>query len=1243
MFFYKNKEKIKQKNEQTEYAPIVFINKPAENYSQDVVGFKSQVETIHQAIKNGANMIGVIADYGTGKSTISDILISDVLNNERNYSTIRINMWDSISKKSDNNDISELAKSFLYQLANGNDDNGHSSKLSHYVSKRMSKNFNTISLSTASKKFWKYGCGAAFLYALYGIFSQSTINLINSIGNKKIIEALNLMKDVNPLFLVSALGLLIYGIMDTSIAFSSWEKTGDNHLESNDIFELYDEIATKLIENSSENKQIVFIEDLDRINDKALITEFLKELYRFQNSVSEELRDKFVFIVAIKPEALLETKDGNSGRKNESENKNKAFEHLYSKVFDVTVNLKPIHFEDYESALLAMLDKNRESRERLVSLIGEDITEDHLPESFNWILLGENLTLRDLKDRLNHAVSIMVSLKNKNYKGNPGISFTACTAVAYLESAFPIEFYRLVQEEEKFESFIRESYSVKNGLDDKKNELIKKYREIFYGDTSENNTSETEKDKFVDTLCKLVLDNVFDDDFRMYFYTYPDNSYIKTVDEKDVCNLIKLPTVFDDATNLEEKVNRIFENKPNSIVISTIKNLNKDDPYPTVLILNRTLFEFAADSNLEKSLQLLCTYTLKSNTADDKILSCLKMINIAQISDKERFILNYSKRILEFVSAGELSNEKFMKLRKNIIQAFEKSIGEFIDLFVNENVSVSIINEDEIELIDNISDILKLIDKQLVDVEMEYIFNRMNSEKLSDEDCDLASDIYNALVIKDGGNTTLGMYILRFLQNNNLINIEFFNVVLNTVDDTESICEYVNQFKANDLPDEYLIGLDKKIIGKGLSDELLRRMKDKKLFVCYILDKAPKNQIDDIDYLDDAIRENIISASKILLAEDESIFMLLRKSIIRKVQNMYEKYNEIFVGEYPIVTKVELNIFNNFLDAVICIDASKLDLENCDFVWEYCNQDIRSAEECLSVFKYLFSREHKLAVADSNVARKLIYALDFDKIKFCELNITQREEAVKYVFDLLNLSDLEEALKFQRHLKTLVPSLEQIIQVSSSTEGYLSLLNDLEAYTDTSIQWIISLELNTGLCSAITKELYNKESYVNYVIGKSLFENKLTYDKSLLSVEQYFEIYLNKQCMYSVMSEDKEFISDIADRELYAQISSIALLKPLYHIPQTVGMFEHIWSLLTDKEYSEYIMSINEIATFDDSKSIQKFLCIQENMDKLGSYAMRDRIDILLWDTQKAYKKEFNICWNKNWKNKLKALEKHLL
>lgn len=1234
MLSYRNKDKENKVNEQPEYAPIVFVNKPAENYSQDVVGFKSQIEMIHQAIENGANMIGVIADYGTGKSTISEILISDVLNNEHRYSTIRINMWDSISKQT-NSDISELTKSFLYQLANGNTNRQFESKLSRYISKRMSKNFNTISLSTASSKVCKFGIWSALSYTVYLIFSQiDTAYISNS-------EFLKLLKNINPIFLVFALVLLVYGILDTSIAFSSWKKTNDNHLESNDVFELYDEIATKLIDNSFENKQVVFIEDLDRIDDKELITDFLKELYRFQNSVSDNIKDKFVFIVSIKPEALLKTRNV----KPEKENKDKTFEHLYSKVFDVTVNLKPIHFEDYESALLAMLDKNKESRERLIGLIGENIAEDHLPESFNWILRGENLTLRDLKDRLNHAISIMVSLKNKNYKGKPGISFTACTAVAYLESAFPVEFYGLVQEEEKFESFIRESYSIKNKLDDKKNELIKKYHKIFYGNIPDIIGYETPKDKFIDALCKLVLDNVFDDDFRMYFYTYPDNSYIKTVDEKDVCNLIKLPTIFDNVENLDEMVDRIFSSKPKTIVIDTIRNLNESEPYPMVLILNRTLFEYAVKFNSAKALQLLCQYTLKTNVGEEKILNCLKIINDAHIQETERncFLQNYSDKILESFSNGELTNEKFMQLRKNIIIAFEKEIVVFIKLFVNEISSISIIDESEIELIDNTSDVLKLIDIRLVNTKMEYIFNRINAEKLSDEDCKLASSIYNELIVKDFENATLGINILHFLHINNLINIDFFNIVLTTVTNTESICEYINEFEVSTLPNEYLIGIDEKVIANGLSDELLQRMKNQNLYICYILSKAPKNEIDDIDYLNDTVREKIIYSSKILLNEDTSVFILLRKSIILKVQSVYDKYREIFEGEYPIITKEELNMFNNFSDAIICLDATKLNLENCDFVWEYCNQDNRSANECLSVFEYLFDKEYKLVVEDRDVAKKLIYALDFDKIRFCELNISQREVATNYVLELLGLSEPEEALKFLRHLKTLVPSLEQIIQESSLTEDYISLLNDLMTYTDTSIQWIESVKVKMGLCPVITNQLYNRKCYVNYVIGKSLYENKLVYDKNMLSIEQYFNMYLNRQCMYDVMSENEEFISDITKAGLYTQISSVALIKPLYYLPQTADMFEYIWSTLSDNEYSEYLMSIPKIATLDDSKNIQKFLCTQENMDKLGTHSMRDRIDFLLWDTHKTHKREFNTCWNKTWKSKLKTLENHLL
>ena len=73
------------------------------------------------------------------------------------------------------------------------------------------------------------------------------------------------------------------------------------------------------------------------------------------------------------------------------------------------------------------------------------------------------------------------------------------------------------------------------------------------------------------------------------------------------------------------------------------------------------------------------------------------------------------------------------------------------------------------------------------------------------------------------------------------------------------------------------------------------------------------------------------------------------------------------------------------------------------------------------------------------------------------------------------------------------------------------------------------------------------------------------------------------------------------------------------------------------------MMIISDIhGSYEDlKKAISVF--DEENMDKLGSYEMRNRIDFLLWDTHKTHKREFNTCWNKSWKSKLKTLENHLL
>lgn len=993
---------------------------------------------------------------------------------------------------------------------------------------------------------------------------------------------------------------------------------------------MYDEIATKLVKNSYENKQIVLIEDLDRVDNKVSVKAFLKELYRFQNSVSSELKDKFVFIIAIKPEALLE------GTKNEN------YEHLYSKVFDVTINLKPIHFEDYESALLAMLGRNEKSKEQLERLIGEKITEEHLPKPFDWILSGENLTLRDLKDRLNHAISIMVSLKNKNYKDVPNISFTACAAVAYLESAFPVCFYKLVQQEEKFETFIRESYPIKNSsVEEKVNNLIQKFNEIF-SDVENDGGDINKYDKnFINTICKLVIDNILDDDFRMYFYTYPDNSYVKTVDEKDVCNLIKLSNIYEDFENLDEKVERIFNSRPNSIVINTINNLSMTEPYPLVLILNYKLFELATEHDFEKSLNLLCRYTLKTKTSTEKVLDCLNIVNKANLKRKDDFIAGYVKYILDWFSSGEEIDEQFLELRKNIILAFDDDVILFKTLFVNENIDIPLITEEEIYLINSTNIMLELINKSLVSNNSKYIFERINEKKLSEAEITSATNIYDALIQKNEDEEYLGDILLMFLSVNKIINVTYFDIILGNVNNLDAICIYANSIPVEDLPIEYLRGLDKKAIDNGLNEVILQKLKNNNLFISYLLTKTPLNQIDDIDYSNSNVASSILTACSNIINENEQVFISLRKCIIKKLETVYEMYGPLFEGEYPIITKDELNTFSEFSNAIICIDGSKLDVENCNFVWEYCNQDFRNADNCYKIFDCLFNA--RLNVKDSDVAKKIFYALDFNKIKFANLTEDNKETVIGFVADLLELNNAEEALKCMRHIETLIPKLEVTIQDSNLINEYIDFLNERKEYTDASIQWIENIELKAALCPEITEQLYHKESYINYVIGKSLYDQALIYDTNLLSTESYLDIYINKPCMFNIMSNNQKFMQDIVKTNLYTKMKDLKLIKPLFRLPQTIGMMEFIWPFLNEDEYSEYLISIPEISTLDDSKAIKVFLCKDENMDRLGSYQLKDKIDYLLWEKHKTHKRDFNKVWNQKWKGKIEKLEIPLL
>lgn len=1187
------------------YEPIVFVNKPATNYEQDVVGFRPQVETINQAIKTGATMIGVIADYGTGKSTISDILISENFNDRRLYSPIRINMWDSISNLvGSEKDVTELTKSFLFQLAKGNTDKEGLSKLSHHVSKRMSKNYNIISFSSVSTKIWKYGFAAAVSYAVYKILSQDNFTI--SIDNFK------LLKDIHPAFLVLSWVLLILGIINTTIAFSNIKKTSDKHFEINDVFELYDEIAESLVQTSFDNKQIIIIEDLDRINDKKLITEFLKELYRFQNSMSEDFRKNFIFIISIKPESLLTQKPNDEVEPN-----------LYSKVFDVMVNLKPIHFADYESALITMLDKNIESKKKLELLLETEIKE-HLPKSFNWILSGENLTLRDLKDRLNHAISIMVSLKNKDYQGNIKADFETCAAVAYLESAFSNEFYMLVHKEKLFEGFIRNTYEIKNRAN---SGLLSELKEAFSRHFKDGDVLDF-SDEFVEILCKLVRDNILDDDFRMYFYTYPDKSYIKTVDEKDVCNLIKLPSVYEDFEGLDEKVERIFADRTLAIVFDTIKNIGEEDSYPNVLLMNDRLFKIACECNLVKTIHLLRKNILGTKWSEEKVLEYLKRMSRTDCVNKASLISEFAKAALKNIIDNSWSEEDIITYRKCIIKAFGRDVLKFKTIFTNEAHTMPQITDEEVKLVKEIDIVLDLINIETVNSSMSYLYDVINEKKLSKTSYDKAVAVYDIVISKEDVDELFCNRMLEFLFVNHSLQIEYFDLIVEKVTNIAKICEYANLFVASELPLEYLQGLDKKEITLKLNDDILDRLREEKLFTTYLLIKGMTNDFSGIDYGNEEISAVIISSCLRIYELNPNIFMSIRRHIICTLQDVYDMYKKMFEGSAPVITKDELNSFNDFSNAIICIDAGRLTIDNCDFVWEYCNQDERTESECYKTFDYLFNPKYN-SIKDSDIADRIFYSLDFSKIKFINMSDEDKDEILGYLKPLI-LRNSQECLKCMNHLKELIPMLETIIQSNEEcTNDYIELMNDLKSFTTCGIDWLKEAQIETALCEEITAELYSQGAYRNCVIGKTLNDRKLFYRPNDVSIQTYLEIYLNVPSMFQYLINYKPFIKKVLKEGFLDRVTTSNHAMMFSYVSNDATTFKYAFKLITStQERRQYIFNVPEFSTLEDSVAIQQYLCEENVLKDFGELRTKNKIMNLLWSDEPTHKQAFSDIWD---------------
>ena len=177
------------------------------------------------------------------------------------------------------------------------------------------------------------------------------------------------------------------------------------------------------------------------------------------------------------------------------------------------------------------------------------------------------------------------------------------------------------------------------------------------------------------------------------------------------------------------------------------------------------------------------------------------------------------------------------------------------------------------------------------------------------------------------------------------------------------------------------------------------------MYITYLLTRIQQNKLNDIMFNDDRVINNTLTASKSIMENNEASFIKLRQHIIGKTQCKNKQYEALFVGEYPLITKDELNLFHSFSSAILHIDKSKVTIDNCNFIWEYCNQDERTAEECYTIFNHLLNN------IDENIIKSIFYSLDFDKIKFCHLPIEEKENCLKLIADAIDISSSDQCIK----------------------------------------------------------------------------------------------------------------------------------------------------------------------------------------------------------------------------------------
>lgn len=1164
----------------------IFVNNPINDENQDVLGIKTYANRINQAIDDGANIIGVIGDYGTGKSSLIELI------KKKHNNSININMWGNEKQEKNETTIRSLTKNFLFQMSMGKDET-----FAKYINKKLSKSYGMLSIILSDKKIIKNLIFPGVLFLIYLLLNSMPSNIYENsmyLNLHPIIDFTNHEGWKNFIMIaytiiinlkIPVLGLttltLVKILLDKSILFSLWDSQGKREPNENDLYDIYIEIANKITEDlSEEEKRIIIVDDLDRANNKKDVKDFIKEIYKFNSVLKDEVKKKIVFIFEVKSEESLENLEIEKNL-NYSGGKSEPYKNeLYKKVFYFKVNLNTIHYNDYEPILLELLIQKQNEGKRILG----KLIKNKLPEEFSYIIKGENLTIRDIKERLNRSFEIYENLIQKSNESSDTIQYQKCALVAYLESKYPIEMLEFIKEEQKFNEILEKAYKYKQenvALKERKSNI-----KSLIGTFNGNN-------EFSFEIAEMIANDLIDEDFRLYFYNYPNGQRIKTSDEIYVENIILYPRKIKEIDN--EKIKKAIEKDKNIVYKCLERRMNLKLPFDKNIFENEILYKIALRSFYTKVLE-----TLREEVK-------WKMQNIEDSSEVIRKINNYkvdSEKILKEYALilredfRQSTKEEIINARKKIIEVTQnKYILCFRDIFINQNIPL--ITEEELKMIDSIYNKLQLINEKVIDSKnIEYIVKTLNEEKLSENNFNRALEIYkgisNNLKLK-----TIASNILEFLKKNNRKDDLLFDAISEAFrNDRESVEEtqivnYLNNLNKDEISDEYLKNIELMQLKEQLSNDILNLLKNHEYYETLWINLIKQNRCNELELVNDI--EGKLKLVKNIYSIIENDIVRLRKEII--IQELYTQYKSLFLKPYPIISKEEIEILENIQEMKELIDFSNVSENEIEYIVNKINSTSYNSKELIDILEMVDSNVTN-SIKDKDLINSFLDKLRINPNNIIELSDEDRTEIYRILRKPLILSNYDNAIKFSRKIGYIIKEIDVLLYdfITGNYEAYISdyieLINELDIPTEQTIKNIIALMSNNKefeLSNEILKELLSKEKYKEYIIGKTIKDDRLILELDKIELENYIEVYNNTKFAYDIMLKSTEFKKQVIDNNLFDKINK-EKLEDFYDYTYSIDFVRYLFDTLSKDKVLEYVKN-NLKCQKSESYKLRSLIC----------------------------------------------------